>query len=142
MLEILKLKWWRYNPEKPVWHIECQFVMEKRNFFYQEFCLEDLLSDGSVDIADIAGVFVMLAVGSLVGIAAVIYEYFFYKYYRGSQIEARFNDMFEQFEGLVRAGVEIYEKIVSFIYWILSFGRVKKFDNKPEVIEKLDIENK
>ena len=71
-----------------------------------------------------------------------IYEYFFYKYYRGSQIEARFNDMFEQFEGLVRAGVEIYEKIVSFIYWILSFGRLKKFDNKPEVIEKLDIENK
>ena len=58
------------------------------------------------------------------------------------KFDSKVSDMFEKFEGLVRAGVEIYEKIVSFIYWILSFGRLKKFDNKPEVIEKLDIENK
>ena len=89
------------------------------HFLIQEFCPEDELDYGSVSIKDIAGVFVMLTVGSLISVVILIFEYFVFKYYKGSKCEARVNEQVLKFERIVRAGVEIYEKI-------LRCGRAKR----------------
>ena len=86
--------------------------MRTKHFLIQEFCPEDELDNGSVSIKDIAGVFVMLSVGSLISVVILIFEYFIFKYYKGSKCEARINDKVKKLERIVRAGVEIYEKIL------------------------------
>ena len=49
----------------------------------------------------------------------LIVEYFIFKYYKGSKCEARVNDKVVKLESIVRAGVELYEKI-------LRCGRAKQ----------------
>ena len=93
--------------------------MRIKHILIQEFCPEDELDNGSVSIKDIAGVFVMLSVGSLISVVILIFEYFIFKYYKGSKCEARVNDKVVKLERIVRAGVEIYEKI-------LRCGRAKR----------------
>ena len=77
----------------------------------------------------------MVTVGSLVSIVILIIEYFIFKFYKGSKCEAWVNDKVEKIERMVKAVVEIYEKIV-------RCGRKKKVDSKQEVIKKLDMESK
>ena len=103
--------------------------------YWQEFCPQDQLNYGKVDIRNIAGVFIMLSVGLLISFVALMYEYYFYKYYKGSKIEKRVNDKYEKYEEMKRTVVEKYEKI-------LRCGRAKKIENKPGLIQKLDVENK
>ena len=63
-------------------------------------------------IEDFAGTFVILTVGSLLSIVILIFEFFIFKYYKGSKWEARVNDKVEKLERIVRTGVEIYDKIL------------------------------